>query len=403
MSALTGLRILDFTRVLAGPFCTMLLGDLGAEVIKVEQPGTGDDTRSWGPPWAEGVTGNDKDRQSAYYLSVNRNKRSLTLNLKKAEGQALARQLAARADVLIENFKVGQMRSYGLDFERLHAAYPRLVYCSITGYGQTGPKAAEPGYDYVIQAQGGLMSVTGPADGPPYKVGVAISDVITGLFAANAIQAALLHRERSGEGQYIDIALLDSQLAALVNVASNALISGDAPLRYGNAHANIVPYETFEAADGHFTLNVGNDAQFRQCCAVMGVPTLADEERYATNPARVANREALLAILRPRFRTRTAQAWVSAFVAAGVAASSIDDIPTALHSPQAHARGMVERVQLANGAEVALVAPAPKLSATPAAIYRPPPALGEHSAEVLGEWLGLSAAEVAELHAIAVI
>lgn len=401
MTALTGLRILDFSRVLAGPFCTMLLGDLGAEVIKVEQPGTGDDTRSWGPPWAEGDNG--QDRQSAYYLCVNRNKRSLTLNLKSAEGQALARQLAARADVLIENFKVGQMRSYGLDYERLHAAYPRLIYCSITGYGQTGPKAAEPGYDYVIQAQSGLMSITGPADGPPFKVGVPISDVITGLFAANAIQAALLHRERGGDGQYIDIALLDAQLAALVNVASNTLISGDAPLRFGNAHPNIVPYETFEAADGHFTLNVGNDGQFRLCCAVIGLPSLADEERFATNPARIAHREALLAILRPRFRDRPAGAWVAAFLAAGVPASTIDDIPTALASQQAQARGMVQRVQLGNGAEVALVAPAPKLSATPATIRRPPPALGEHTAEVLREWLGLDEVRIAELRALVAI
>jgi crotonobetainyl-CoA:carnitine CoA-transferase CaiB-like acyl-CoA transferase len=399
MTALVGLRILDFTRILAGPFCTMLLGDLGADVLKVEQPITGDDTRAWGPPWA----GSGDDRQSAYYLSVNRNKRSLTLNLKAPEGQQLARHLAARADVVIENFKLGQMAKYHLDYATLSADNPSLVYCSITGYGQTGPQADQPGYDYVIQAQSGLMSITGPAEGAPYKVGVAISDVITGLFAANAIQAALLHRVQSGQGQYIDISLLDSQIAALVNVASNYLISGEPPQRYGNAHANIVPYEAFQAADGYFTLNVGNDSQFRQCCAVIGIPTLADDERFRTNPARVANRDALLAILRPLLMQRPTSHWIDAFVAVGVPASPIADIPTMFASPHVQARGLVHSVDLANGEQVKLVAPTPKLSATPATIQRPPPALGEHTDEVLRDWLNLTESELASLRSLNVI
>lgn len=395
MTALIGFRILDFTRILAGPFCTMLLGDLGADVLKIEQPETGDDTRAWGPPWA----GDGTDRQSAYYLSVNRNKRSLTLNLKSDEGQRLARQLASHADVVIENFKVGQMARYGLDYAILSSDNPRLVYCSITGYGQTGPQADQPGYDYVIQAQSGLMSITGPADGAPYKVGVAISDVITGLFAANSIQAALLSRVQSGRGQYIDISLLDSQIAALVNVASNYLISGEPPQRYGNAHANIVPYETFQAADGYFTLNVGNDLQFKQCCGVINRSELVADSRFSTNPARVANRDALLAILRPILREKPAREWISAFVAAGVPASPIDDIPTMFASPHVEARGLVQSVDLANGEQVKLVGPAPKLSATPASIQRPPPALGQHTDEGLRDWLGLDDAEIAKLRA----
>src|SRR5215813_3005335 len=303
--ALSGIRVLDFTRVLAGPFCTMLLGDFGADVIKIEQPGSGDDTRAWGPPWA----GRAESRMSAYYLSVNRNKRSLTLDLKSKEGQALARQLALKSNVLVENFKVGQMEGYGLGFKRLHAEHPGLVYCSITGYGQTGPYANRPGYDYVIQGQSGLMAITGPADGEPYKVGVAISDVVTGLYAANAIQAALVHRQQTGQGQWIDIALFDSQIAALVNVASSYLVS-DVPLgRFGNAHASIVPYETFAAADGSFILTVGTDLQFRKCCEVIGKPELAADPRFVTNPARVANREALLAILRLIFAQRSVGAW----------------------------------------------------------------------------------------------
>ncbi len=389
-SALGGLRILDFTRVLAGPFCTMLLADLGADVIKIEHPVYGDDTRAWGPPWA----GADADRLSAYYLSVNRNKRSLALDLKTAEGQALARQLALKSDVLIENFKVGQMRAYGLDFEALHAEHPGLVYCSITGYGQDGPYAERPGYDYVVQGQSGLMSITGAPDGPPYKVGVAISDVITGLFAANTIQAACHYRDQTGEGQHIDIALLDSQIAALVNVASNYLVSKKPPARYGNAHANIVPYEAFEAANGAFILAVGNDSQFRRCCELVGRPDLASDERFATNPARVMHRAELLAILQPIFAGRSVRDWVDAFLAAGIPAGPINDVHAVFDDPQVQARGLVQAITLANGATVDLLGPTPRLSATPLSVRRAPPLLGQDTDEILRDVLGLSATTI---------
>ena len=274
------LRVLDFTRVLAGPVCTMLLGDHGADVIKVERPGRGDDTRHWGPPWA----GEGSARLSAYFFCVNRNKRSLTLDLQQREGRDLARQLALSSDVLIENFRVGQMAAWGLDHASLAQEHPRLVYCSISGYGQAGPRAHEPGYDSVIQAQSGLMAITGEADGHPVKIGVALSDVITGLFATTAIQAALLHRERSGRGQYVDVALLDSQLAALVNIASNALIDGAEPGRYGNAHPSIVPYQTFAASDRIFSLAVGNDRQFARLCDIIGRAELAADPRLRRQP-----------------------------------------------------------------------------------------------------------------------
>jgi crotonobetainyl-CoA:carnitine CoA-transferase CaiB-like acyl-CoA transferase len=390
--ALTGLRILDFTRVLAGPFCTMLLADLGADVIKIEQPGSGDETRAWGPPWA----GEGHARLSAYYLSANRNKRSVTLNLKSAEGQALAHDLACRSDVLVENFKVGQMRGFGLDFERLHRELPGLVYCSITGYGQDGPYAHQPGYDYLIQGQSGLMAITGPADGMPYKVGMAISDVLTGLYAASAILAALRHRDATGQGQHIDIALLDSQMAALVNVISNYLVSGEAPKRYGNAHPNIVPYETFPAADAPFILAVGNDAQFRRCCEVAACPALADDPRFATNPARVANREALIPLLREAFASRPAREWITALHAAGVPAGPINEIPEAVSDPHTLARGLIQRVTLIDGSPVELLGPAPKLSATPAGVRLAPPALGQDTDAVLGEILGLDAGALAD-------
>jgi crotonobetainyl-CoA:carnitine CoA-transferase CaiB-like acyl-CoA transferase len=377
------LRILDFTRVLAGPFCTMLLADFGADVIKVENPVSGDETREWGPPWA------GSDRLSAYFLSINRSKRSLTLNLKASEGQALARQLALKSDVVIENFKVGQMRSYGLDYETLRPDRPGLIYCSITGYGQAGPYAERPGYDFVIQGQSGLMSITGPADGAPYKVGVAISDVLTGLYAAVSIQAALRHRDQTGEGQYIDIALLDSQIAALVNVVSGYLVSGTTPNRYGNAHANIVPYEAFDAADGQLILAVGNDGQFRRCCEVVGLPTLADDPRFATNPARVTNRAELIKILQAALEKRPVREWLDAFQAANIPSGPINDVSTTLHDPQVQARGLVQSVTLADGTVIDMIGPAPKLSAMPPSIRRPPPRLGQHTEEVLHEVLGL--------------
>lgn len=390
-------RILDFTRVLAGPFCTMLLADFGADVIKVENPASGDETREWGPPWA------GADRLSAYFLSVNRNKRSLTLNLKTSEGQALARQLALKSDVVIENFKVGQMRGYGLDYETLRRDHPGLVYCSITGYGQNGPYAGRPGYDFVIQGQSGLMSITGPADDAPYKVGVAISDVVTGLTAAVSIQAALRHRDQTGEGQYIDIALLDSQIAALVNVASNYLVSRAAPKRYGNAHANIVPYEVFDAADGQLILAVGNDGQFRRCCEVIGLPELADDQRFATNPARVMHRAELIEILQAALAKRSVREWLDDFLAASIPCGPINDIPALFTDPQVQARGLVQSVTLSDGTVIDMLGPAPKLSATPPAIRLPPPALGQHTDQILREVLGLDAAVIARYRARGIV
>jgi crotonobetainyl-CoA:carnitine CoA-transferase CaiB-like acyl-CoA transferase len=389
--ALDGLRVLDFSRVLAGPFCTMLLADFGADVIKVERPGLGDDTRHWGPPWV----GEGEARLSAYYVSANRNKRSLTLNLKSAEGQSLARQLIAQSDVLVENFKVGQMADYGLDYASLRVEHPGLVYCSITGYGQDGPYANRPGYDYVIQGQSGLMSITGPFDGQPYKVGVAIADVLAGLFAANAIQAALRHRDQSGEGQYIDISLLTSQVAALVNVVSNYLITKKQPQRYGNVHPNIVPYEVFDAADKPFILAVGNDGQFRQCCQLIGRPELIEDERFVTNADRVKHRDSLVSILQPILAGQSAARWIQEFLAVGVPAGPINDIAEVVSDPHIQASGLIESIMLANGEAIDMVGPAPRLSGTPPVVRRPPPALGQDTDQILQEVLGIDQITIA--------
>lgn len=386
--SLSGIRVLDFTRVLAGPLCTMLLGDLGAEVIKVESP-TGDETRQWGPPWL----GEENTRQSAYFLSVNRNKRSLVLNLKSAEGQNIARSLARQSHILVENFKPGQMASFGLDYDSLKAENPALVYASITGFGQTGPYRDRPGYDHVIQAMSGLMSITGPADGEPYKVGVAVSDVITGLFALSGVLAALRSAEQTGQGQYLDFALLDSQLAGLVNIASSALVSGQTPRRYGNRHANIVPYQNFSASDGDFSVAVGNDGQFRALCRVIDRPELADDPRYATNPARVQNRESLVSALQTIFWSRTADAWVDALLAEGIPAGPINTVSAALNDPHVAARGLVRETTLDNGETLRYVA-SPLLS-TDAETSYPPPALGQHSEAILREVLAYDDADIA--------
>ncbi len=383
---LDGVRVLDFSRVLAGPFCTMILGDLGADVIKVERPGRGDDTREWGPPWS----GEGEAAQSAYYLCANRNKRSITLNLKAEAGRDLARRLAAQSHVVVENFVPGQMAGFGLGYDDLSALNPALVYCSITGFGQSGPYRDRPGYDYVIQAMSGLMSITGPAEGEPVKVGVAISDVIAGLFAATSILAALRHAERTGQGQHLDLALLDTQIAALVNVASNYLVSGEAPARTGNQHPNIVPYQTFRAADGEFVLAVGNDAQFARLCAILARPDLPADPRFATNPARVQHRAALVAELEAAFAARPVAAWIADFVAAGIPAGPINDIPAALADPHVQARGLLATVE-----DVTLVGSPLKLSATPPVVRRPPPRLGEHTDAVLREVLGLDEAAIA--------
>lgn len=393
--ALSDLLILDLSRVLAGPYATMMLGDLGARVIKIEQPGRGDDTRAWGPPFTA-------NGESAYFLCVNRNKESLTLNLKTAEGRAILLELAKQADVLIENFKVGTMAELGLDHSLLHEINPKLIYCSITGYGQTGPYAHRPGYDIAIEAEAGIMSITGPADsadgpGEPFKVGVAIVDITTGMNAVMAILAALHHRIVTGQGQYIDIALFDTQLAWLANVASSYLVSGQAPKRVGNAHASIVPYQTVPTADGWLMLAVGNDKQFARLCRVVGRPEWATDDRFATNPARVANRATLILALEELFRTRTKAAWHTALTAVEVPCSPVNDIPTVLADPHTAARDMVQTVTHPVTGAIPLIGPALKLSATPAQIRSAPPLLGEHTEQVLMLNLGYTKEEIKTL------
>lgn len=389
-AALDDLLVLDLTRVLAGPYATQLLGDLGARIVKVEQPGQGDETRTWGPPFAT-------SGQSAYFVGVNRNKESLTLDLKTAGGREALRALARRADVLIENFKLGTMEALGLGYEALRAENAGLVYCAITGYGQDGPYAARPGYDTVIQAQGGLMSITGAADGEPQKVGVAVVDLATGLYAASAILAALHYRTRTGEGQLIDLALFDVQLSLLANVGSAHLISGRAPGRYGNAHSTIVPYQPFRAADGLLMVAVGNDGQFARLCAALGRPAWAEDARFATNPARVVNRDQLIPLLDAVFAERSVAEWERALVAAGVPCGPVNDVPTALADPQAVARGMVQAVTDAYGETLRVVGPAARLSATPAAIRSAAPRLGQHTDALLRELLGYDEAQIAAL------
>ncbi|MFN8448061.1 MAG: CoA transferase [Anaerolineae bacterium] len=388
--ALSNVRVLDFTRVLAGPFCTMILADLGADVIKVESR-DGDETRQWGPPF-------DSQGRSAYYLSVNRNKRSLTLNLKSSAGQQIARRLAAQSQIVVENFKPGGMAAFGLGYDDLRALNPALVYASITGFGQTGLYHERPGYDFVIQAMSGLMSITGERDGEPSKVGVAIADVVAGLFAASSILAALRHAERTGEGQQLDIALLDTQIAALVNVASNALVSGETPGRFGNAHPSIVPYETFRAADGEFALAVGNDRQFAQLCQLIERPEWASDARFATNPARVQNRAALIALLNELFAGRSAAEWVAGALALGIPAGQLNTVSQILDDPHVQERGLIHEIDA-----LRLVGPPVGFSATPPTVRTPPPALGEHTAAILRERLGMSDTEIAAHRASGII
>lgn len=388
-SALSGIRVVDFSRVLAGPYCAMLLADFGADIIKIENPTSGDDTRQWGPPWFE--------NQSAYYLSINRNKRSLALDLKKPKGQEIARNLVIKADVLIENFKVGTMTRFNLDYETLVQFNPGLVYCSITGYGQIGPYALSAGYDFIIQAEGGLMSITGPVEGPPYKTGVAIVDITAGLFASHAILAALYHRQKTGQGQYIDVALFDSQLGWLANVAQNYLISGEPPTRYGNAHPNIVPYGIFKTSDGYLALGVGNDRQYQDLCYAANCPELWTDQRFKTNPGRITYRRELIPLWQKVFVNHSTSKWISILSELGIPAGPINDVPAALNHPQAIARQMVQEVKRADGRFIKMVGPVAKLSKTPARISAFPPSLGEQTDEILQQELGLTMDEIESL------
>lgn len=399
-AALSHVRVLDLSRVLAGPWATQVLADLGAEVIKVERPGAGDETRGWGPPWVG--PGGAAARESAYFASANRGKRSVTIDLSRPEGQALVRRLAARADVLFENHKAGALARRGLGWEELAALNPRLVYCSISGFGQSGPYRDRPGYDFLVQAMGGLMSVTGEPDGPPTKVGVAVTDLLTGMYAATAVLAALAERERSGLGQHVDLALLDVQVAALANQAESFLVTGRAPGRLGNAHPSIVPYQAFTTRDGHVVVAVGNDAQFARLAEAMGRRDLAADPRFSTNAARVAHREALVAAMAPLLAARDTEAWVRALDAADVPAGPINDLAQVFEDPQVRHRGLRVEVPRADGAPVPVVASPIRLSRTPVE-HRPPPRLGEHTREVLVEVLGMEEEEVEALGRAGVI
>jgi crotonobetainyl-CoA:carnitine CoA-transferase CaiB-like acyl-CoA transferase len=403
--ALAGVRVLDLSRVLAGPWCTQTLADLGADVIKIERPGSGDDTRAWGPPYLKDGEGRDTT-EAAYFLGANRNKRSLAVDLSRPEGQAIVRRLAGQVDVLVENFKVGDLARYGLDAQSLLAEHPGLVVCSITGFGQTGPYADRAGYDYAVQGMGGLMSVTGERDdlpgGGPQKVGVAVADLFTGMYATVAILAALRHRDATGQGQVIDMALFDTQLAMLANLGSNYLCSGKAPGRMGNAHQNIVPYQVFEASDGHLILAVGNDRQFAKFCEIAGRPDWAADPRFATNAERVRHRALLVPQLEEVVRRRPRAGWLAALEAAKVPCGSINSIAEALADPQAEARGAVVAMPHPLTPDLRLVASPMKLSGTPVQYRRPPPLLGQHSDELLRE-AGCSVEDITNWRAAGVI
>lgn len=398
--ALSHIRVLDLSRVLAGPWSGQILADLGADVIKVERPGSGDDTRAWGPPFLKDEGGRDTS-EAAYFLSANRNKQSVTIDFTQPEGQALVRKLAAESDILIENFKVGGLAAYGLDYASLKAINPRLIYCSITGFGQFGPYAKRAGYDFMIQGLGGLMSLTGRSDqeegAGPVKVGVALTDILTGLYSSVAILAALTARETTGRGQHIDMALLDVQVACLANQAMNYLTTGVPPRRLGNAHPNIVPYQDFPTADGDFILTVGNDGQFRKFCEVAGHPEWADDPRFASNKARVANRAELIPLIRQATVFKTTAEWVAALEAVGVPCGPINDLAAVFEDPQVLARGLKVELPHALAGAVAQVASPLRLSDTPVEYRMAPPRLGEHTASVLERVLGLSTEAIERL------
>ena len=420
MNSLDGIRVLDLSRVLAGPWCTQTLADLGADVIKIERPHSGDDTRTWGPPFLKDAQGNDT-QEAAYYLGTNRNKRSVTCDIAQPAGQALIRELALHCDVFVENFKVGDMARYGLDYASLKAINPRIVYCSITGFGQTGPYADRAGYDYAIQGMGGLMSVTGERDdlqGGPQKVGVAVADLMTGMYATVGILAALRHAEKTGEGQQVDMALLDTQVAMLANLGANYLVSGKVPGRMGNAHQNIVPYQVFEvapalegnylegataAARDHIIIAVGNDSQFVKYCQVAGVPDLGTNPLFALNRDRVKNRAQLVPILETVMRTRRKADWLAALEAAKVPCGAINNLAEVFADPQIESRSMVTRWQHPHQSDLPLVSSPIKLSATPVRRDLPPPLLGQHTDEVLRSVLNYPLEKLSELKSNKVI
>ncbi len=402
MGALSHIRVLDLTRVLAGPWCAQTLADFGADVIKVERPGAGDDTRHWGPPYLKDADGADT-AEAAYYLAANRNKRSVTVDIATPEGQQIVRELAAQSDVVLENYKVGQLKKYGLDYDSLRAVKPDLVYCSVTGFGQTGPYAHRAGYDFIVQGIGGFMSITGERDGEPgggpQKAGVAIADLATGLYSTIAVLAALAHRDRTGEGQYIDMALLDVQVALLANMNTNYLASGKPPVRWGNAHPNIVPYQTFQTRDGWIIVAVGNDGQFRKFVEAGGRPELADDERFATNPARVRHRDTLVPILAEMVKTRGKADWIGALEAAGVPCGPINDLDEVFDNEQVVARGMQVSLPHPCGADAKLVRNPIRMSATPPEARTAPPLLGAQTDDVLRDMLGYDDARIAALRA----
>jgi crotonobetainyl-CoA:carnitine CoA-transferase CaiB-like acyl-CoA transferase len=403
---LTGLRVLDLSRILAGPWCTQLLADMGAEVIKIERPGSGDDTRTWGPPYLKNDHG-ENTGEAAYYLACNRGKKSVCVDIAHADGQTLVRELARKCDVLVENFKVGQLARYRLDSATLAAINPRLVYCSITGFGQQGPYAHRAGYDYVIQGLSGFMSITGEKEGTPgsqpQKAGVAVSDILTGLYACVGILGALEQRHTSGKGQYIDMALLDVMVSSLANMNLNYLTSGHVPVRAGNAHQNLVPYQVFEAANGFVIIAVGNDGQFRKFCEVAGCAELADDERFATNPARVRNREVLIPLLATRVKLRTKGEWIDLLDAAGVPCGPINTLAEALHNPQVQARGLVFDLPHMLSGRVPMVRSPLVMAGHGLHADAAPPLLGEHTDEVLRSVLSLAPERLAALRASRVI
>ncbi|MFZ1426096.1 MAG: CaiB/BaiF CoA-transferase family protein [Geminicoccaceae bacterium] len=401
--ALTGIRVLDLTRILAGPTCTQLLGDLGADVIKIERPGVGDDTRKWGPPYVEGPDG--PTAESAYYICANRNKRSVAIDIATPAGQALVKRLLAHCDVLVENFKVGDLDRYGLGFDQLQAEMPRLVYASITGFGQTGPYAPRAGYDYLAQGLGGIMSITGAPDGEPMKVGVGIADVMCGMYAAVAILAALRHRDLTGAGQQIDLALLDTQVAWLVNEGTNYLVSGKVPGRLGNEHPNIVPYKTFESSDGYVILAIGNDNQFQKWCRFADASELAADPRFATNSLRVQHRRELYALMPTYVRRKSTDAWVDGLAALGVPCGPVNSLDQVFADPQVQARGMRIDVPHAPAAagSVPLIANPIHMSRTPPSYRHGPPTLGQHTDAVLEGLLALDAVERERLRAAGTI